>query len=149
MKTPEQSSDSTSGLPADLSTDARPSAALAPPSERRYTLRERIMLTYRYHGGPALALRVLTLPLRLTPLRSRLRHGGAATTSAIAAATRWYRANGRPVTIVIPSYGTPRGLGAGRAASAARPIAERVRSSSATTQRSRSRRRVAPIDGIR
>jgi GT2 family glycosyltransferase len=104
MKTPEQSSDSTSGLPADLSTDARPSAALAPPSERRYTLRERIMLTYRYHGGPALALRVLTLPLRLTPLRSRLRHGGAATTSAIAAATRWYRANGRPVTVVIPSY---------------------------------------------
>ncbi len=81
----------------------QPSAELAPAASRTYTLRERIVLTYRYHGGGSLALRALTYPLRLTPLRTRLRRGRGHR-SGVARATRWYRAYGRPVTILIPSY---------------------------------------------
>jgi len=70
---------------------------------RRLRLRERIYLTYKYQGPGALAYRLVTLPLRLTPLRKRLRlepssDGGRA------AAIRWYRKQARPVAIVIPSY---------------------------------------------
>ncbi|HWF26637.1 MAG TPA: glycosyltransferase [Solirubrobacteraceae bacterium] len=83
--------------------DARPSQLLAPNLTSRYTRRQRIMLTYRYHGGWSLVYRALTLPLRFTPLRSRLTRGSTRPASA-AAAARWYRAEGRPVTIVIPSY---------------------------------------------
>ncbi|HEV3228262.1 MAG TPA: glycosyltransferase [Solirubrobacteraceae bacterium] len=63
----------------------------------------RTRLTYRYLGGRAVAWRVLTFPLRFTPLRHRLllgRHVGADRTRAL----RWYRRRGRRVTVVIPSY---------------------------------------------
>ncbi|MHB8689913.1 MAG: glycosyltransferase [Solirubrobacteraceae bacterium] len=82
---------------------ATPSAALAPPQTRTYTLIERIKLTYRYHGPRELLFRALTLPLRLMPLRSRLK-ARRSRHPTVAAAARWYRANGRPVSIVIPSY---------------------------------------------
>lgn len=83
--------------------EAQPNQRLAPTAARRGTLWARIRLTYRYHGGWSLLYRALTLPLRFTPLRSRLtpRTGRHA---SVAAAERWYRAEGRPVTIVIPSY---------------------------------------------
>jgi hypothetical protein len=83
--------------------EAQPSPLLAPNLARRYTRWERIKLTYRYHGGWSLLYRALTLPLRFTPLRSRLT-AGSGRTASVAAAARWYRAEGRPVTIVIPSY---------------------------------------------
>jgi len=82
---------------------AQPSEWLAPTATHRYTRWERIKLTYRYHGGWSLLYRALTLPLRFTPLRSRLTLGPARRAS-VAAAARYYRAEGRPVTIVIPSY---------------------------------------------
>jgi GT2 family glycosyltransferase/glycosyltransferase involved in cell wall biosynthesis len=81
----------------------RPSAELAPVDSRMYTIRERIALTYRYRGGWSLAFRALTYPLRLTPLRTRLKRGRG-NRSGVARATRWYRTYGRPVTVVIPSY---------------------------------------------
>ncbi|HWF55803.1 MAG TPA: glycosyltransferase [Solirubrobacteraceae bacterium] len=80
----------------------QPSRALTPP-ERPYGLRERIELTYRHHGGWSLAFRALTFPLRLTPLRRYLR-GGRRRSSTRAIAIRWYKRQGRPVTVVIPSY---------------------------------------------
>jgi GT2 family glycosyltransferase len=68
-----------------------------------FTLRERAVLTYRYHGARSLALRALTVPLRSTPLGRLLRRDRPLRAARLAA-TRWYRANGRPVTVVIPSY---------------------------------------------
>ncbi len=72
-------------------------------SGRRLGLRERISLTYRYHGLWALAYRLVTLPLRFTPLKRYLRLASEGD-GGRAAAIRWYRAHGRPVTIVIASY---------------------------------------------
>jgi GT2 family glycosyltransferase len=66
-------------------------------------LRRRIYLTYRYRGGWSLVYRALTFPLRFTPLKRYLRLGLKAGRDQ-EAARRWYRAHGRPVTIVIPSY---------------------------------------------
>jgi GT2 family glycosyltransferase len=83
--------------------DAQPSQQLAPTAARHYTRWERITLTYRYYGGWSLLHRALTLPLRFTPLRSRVTPG-VARRVGVAAAERWYRTEGRPVTIVIPSY---------------------------------------------
>ena len=71
---------------------------------RRFTnLVRRIHLTYKYHGLHAVLFRILTFPLRFTPLAKflpvgpELRHDRKG-------AMRWYRANGVPVTVVIPSY---------------------------------------------
>jgi len=63
----------------------------------------RIYLTYRYRGIRQLLYRTVVFPLRLTPLDRILGLGddpGHGTVEAL----RWYRAHGRPVTIVIPSY---------------------------------------------
>jgi GT2 family glycosyltransferase len=70
--------------------------------ERRFPLHERIYLTYRYHGWRSIVYRLLTYPLRFTPLRNRVRQGLRAGRDRTA--IRWYKRNGRPVTIVIPSY---------------------------------------------
>ncbi len=67
-------------------------------------LRRRIELTIRYHGWRALLFRIVTLPLRLTPLRHRLRlrsHGGD---NDYRLAVAWYGRLGEPVSIVIPSF---------------------------------------------
>lgn len=66
-------------------------------------LPRRVYLTYRYHGLPSLAFRALTFPLRFTPLERYLRLSPQARDRS-AAAARWYRRHGRPVTVVIPSY---------------------------------------------
>ena len=74
------------------------------PASRRRGLRERIYLTYKYHGARSLVYRVLTFPLRFTPLRRRLRLVPTAGDGDRAAARRWYAQHARPVTLVIPSY---------------------------------------------
>jgi GT2 family glycosyltransferase len=78
------------------SLDATPNGPFA-------NLRRRIYLTYKYHGIWSVILRAVTFPLRFTPLRRFVRFGPRPKGDR-AAALRWYRVNGRPVTVVIPSY---------------------------------------------
>jgi GT2 family glycosyltransferase/glycosyltransferase involved in cell wall biosynthesis len=67
-------------------------------------LRRRIYLTYRYLGWRTLLFRVLTFPLRFTPLRHRLELRSRTGEDSYRRALAWYREHGRPVCIVIPSY---------------------------------------------
>jgi GT2 family glycosyltransferase len=66
-------------------------------------LPKRIYLTYLNHGLRSLLLRLVTFPLRFTPLRRYVRYGPQPRTNT-SDQERWYRSNGQPVTIVIPSY---------------------------------------------
>jgi GT2 family glycosyltransferase len=66
-------------------------------------LRRRVYLTYRYRGVRSLIYRAITFPLRFTPLKPLLNLGHGSRPE-LAAAIAWYRRNGRPVTVVIPSY---------------------------------------------
>ena len=66
-------------------------------------LPRRIALTYRHHGIAGLARHTVMFPLRLTGL-DRALGLGTGPRHASAAARRWYRDHGRPVTIVIPSF---------------------------------------------
>ncbi len=67
-------------------------------------LRRRVYLTYRYEGWRTLLFRILTLPLRLTPLRHRLGLRSHGRDREMRRALSWYREHGRPVSIVVPSY---------------------------------------------
>ncbi len=67
-------------------------------------VRRRIYLTYRYLGWRTLLFRVLTFPLRLTPLKRRLRLRTHARDREMRRAMAWYREHGRPVSVVIPSF---------------------------------------------
>jgi GT2 family glycosyltransferase len=67
-------------------------------------VRRRIYLTYRYHGWRTLVFRALTLPLRFTPLKRRLRLRSTGGHDAYRRAVAWYREHGEPVDVVIPSY---------------------------------------------
>jgi len=67
-------------------------------------VRRRIYLTYRYLGWRTLLFRVLTFPLRLTPLRHRLRLRTHARDREMRRALGWYREHGRRVVIVVPSF---------------------------------------------
>jgi GT2 family glycosyltransferase len=67
-------------------------------------LRRRIELTIRYHGWRTLLFRLLTLPLRLTPLRHRLRLRSIGGDNDYRSALAWYGERGQPVDIVVPSY---------------------------------------------
>lgn len=67
-------------------------------------LRRRIYLTYHYLGWRTLFFRVLTLPLRFTPLRHRLSLRSRTGHDAYRRALAWYREHAQPVSIVIPSY---------------------------------------------
>jgi GT2 family glycosyltransferase/glycosyltransferase involved in cell wall biosynthesis len=69
-------------------------------------LPRRAMLTIRYQGWRTFLVRILTFPLRLTPLGRRFGLGPRASSRRGQART-WYRREGRPVTIVIPTYGAP------------------------------------------
>ena len=69
-------------------------------------LPRRAILTLRYHGPRETALRALTFPLRFTPLGHRL--GLAPRLGDPSGPARaWYRQHGRPVAVVIPTYGDP------------------------------------------
>src|SRR2546423_2591895 len=78
-------------------TDGRSSGALA-------NLRRRIFLTYSYFGLRTVLFRVLTFPLRFTPLERRVRLRTHARDQELRRATRWYEQHGAPVDVVIPSY---------------------------------------------
>jgi GT2 family glycosyltransferase len=67
-------------------------------------VRRRIYLTYHYLGWRTLLFRVVTLPLRLTPLKRYLRLRSHTSNDAYRRAVAWYRTHGRPVDVVIPSY---------------------------------------------
>jgi GT2 family glycosyltransferase/glycosyltransferase involved in cell wall biosynthesis len=67
-------------------------------------LRRRIYLTYHYLGWRTLLFRVVTFPLRFTPLRGRLQLRSSSSQDAYRRAVAWYRDHGEPVDIVIPSY---------------------------------------------
>ena len=66
-------------------------------------LPRRIYLTYKYRGLSSVFYQTLVFPLRLTPL-DRVLNLMPGRGSVALAARRWYRRQGRPVTIVIPSY---------------------------------------------
>jgi GT2 family glycosyltransferase len=69
-------------------------------------LPRRALLTLRHHGPRETARRVVTFPLRLTPFGHRL--GLAPRMSDPSAPARaWYREHGRPVAIVVPTFGDP------------------------------------------
>src|ERR1019366_3966103 len=82
---------------SDPESEARPQGPVS-------NLRRRIYLTYRYHGLRTILFRLLTFPLRFTPLSRRLRLRSNAEDQELKRAVRWYRENGRPVDVVIPSY---------------------------------------------
>jgi GT2 family glycosyltransferase/glycosyltransferase involved in cell wall biosynthesis len=67
-------------------------------------LRRRIYLTYHYLGWRTLLFRLVSFPLRFTPLKRRLRLRSSSTEDAYRRAVAWYREGGMPVDIVIPSY---------------------------------------------
>jgi GT2 family glycosyltransferase/glycosyltransferase involved in cell wall biosynthesis len=84
-----------------------PDAAVAAiPRGPLGNLRRRVVLTYQYLGPREVAWRVLTFPLRFTPLRHRLKLGSLAEAEQ-RQAQAWYREKGRAVTVVIPTYGDP------------------------------------------
>jgi GT2 family glycosyltransferase/glycosyltransferase involved in cell wall biosynthesis len=66
-------------------------------------LPRRLYLTYRYHGLGAVLFRVITFPLRFTPL-ARFIKPDSGMRARQSAALAWYRRRGKPVTLVIPSY---------------------------------------------
>jgi GT2 family glycosyltransferase/glycosyltransferase involved in cell wall biosynthesis len=67
-------------------------------------LRRRAYLTYRYFGLRTILYRLLTFPLRFTPLGRRLRLRTHLHEQELRRAIAWYREQGRPVDIVVPSY---------------------------------------------
>jgi GT2 family glycosyltransferase len=78
----------------------------APPRGPIAGVVRRMRLTVRYLGWRTLLFRIVTFPLRFTPLQHRLGlDAGLKTAQARAAA--WYRVHGEPVTIAIPTYGDP------------------------------------------
>jgi cellulose synthase/poly-beta-1,6-N-acetylglucosamine synthase-like glycosyltransferase len=82
---------------SDSPTEGRPHGPLS-------NLRRRIYLTYRYFGLRTILFRLITFPLRFTPLERRLRLRTHARDQELRRAVAWYRERGRPVDIVIPSY---------------------------------------------
>src|SRR3954471_17481378 len=88
-------------------TETTPSAAIEEMNRgRMQSLWRRLVLTYRYLGLRTLLYRLVTFPLRWTPLRHRLRLGRGIELEQ-ARAKSWDREKGRPVTVVIPTYGAP------------------------------------------
>jgi GT2 family glycosyltransferase len=87
----------TSNPMSDSPTDGRPDGPFS-------NLRRRIYLTYRYFGLRTILFRLITFPLRFTPLERRLRLRTHARDQELRRAVDWYRQQGRPVDIVIPSY---------------------------------------------
>ena len=87
--------------PAPMSThdpiQGRPEGAFS-------NLRRRIHLTYTHFGLRTILWRLLTFPLRFTPLHRRLRLRTHARDQERRRAAAWYREHGAPVDVVIPSY---------------------------------------------
>jgi GT2 family glycosyltransferase len=94
--------------PTAPDTEAKtPDAAIAAMPQGPFAnLRRRIALTYQYLGWRELLWRAVTFPVRFTPLRHRLRLGTIVEVEQ-RRARGWYADKGRPVTVVIPTYGDP------------------------------------------
>src|SRR3954452_19897919 len=69
-------------------------------------LPKRMYLTLKYHGWRTVLFRIVTFPLRLTPLGPKLGLGKGRR-QLYAGLRNWYRRSGRPVAVVIPTYGDP------------------------------------------
>jgi GT2 family glycosyltransferase len=82
---------------SENSIEGRPQGAFS-------NLRRRIHLTYTYFGLRTILFRLITFPLRFTPLQRRLRLRTHARDQELRSAVTWYRDHGRPVDIIIPSY---------------------------------------------
>jgi GT2 family glycosyltransferase/glycosyltransferase involved in cell wall biosynthesis len=82
---------------SDSPLEGRPQGAFS-------NLRRRIYLTYSYFGLRTILFRIVTFPLRFTPLERRMRLRTHAREQEVRRAVTWYREHGRPVDIVIPSY---------------------------------------------
>ena len=69
-------------------------------------LPKRIKLTLEYYGWKTVLFRIVTFPLRLTPLGPKLglRRGPRTHWATI---KDWYRRRAQPVAVVIPTYGDP------------------------------------------
>jgi glycosyltransferase involved in cell wall biosynthesis/GT2 family glycosyltransferase len=70
-------------------------------------LRRRAYLTYTNFGLRTVLFRLLTFPLRFTPLARWMRLRTHAHDQEVRRAALWYREHGRPVDIVVPSYRDP------------------------------------------
>jgi len=73
---------------------------------RLISLPRRAWLTLKYLGPREVLVRIVTFPLRPTPLGRRLGYGSSYGPER-AKARRWYGEHGRPITVVIPTYGDP------------------------------------------
>ena len=82
---------------SDKALEGRPQGAFA-------NLRRRLYLTYVNYGARTVLFRLLTFPLRFTPLAKRMRLRSHARDQEVRRAATWYREHGRPVDIVIPSF---------------------------------------------
>ena len=67
-------------------------------------LKRRIYLTYTHFGLRTILFRLITFPLRFTPLERRMRLRTHARDQQVRRAVVWYRDHARPVDIVIPSF---------------------------------------------
>jgi GT2 family glycosyltransferase/glycosyltransferase involved in cell wall biosynthesis len=67
-------------------------------------LRRRIYLTYTHFGLRTILFRLITFPLRFTPLERRMRLRTHARDQEVRRAVSWFREHGHPVDVVIPSY---------------------------------------------
>jgi GT2 family glycosyltransferase/glycosyltransferase involved in cell wall biosynthesis len=67
-------------------------------------LKRRIYLTYTHFGLRTILFRLVTFPLRFTPLEKRMRLRTHARDQEVRRAVSWYREHGRPVDVVIPSF---------------------------------------------
>ncbi|HUN78394.1 MAG TPA: glycosyltransferase [Solirubrobacteraceae bacterium] len=89
----------------DPTENAAPNAALDGRRAGPFAnLRRRVKLTIEYHGWRTLLFRIVTFPLRFTPLRHRLALRSEWGDDAFRNALAWYRDHGEPVDIVIASY---------------------------------------------
>jgi GT2 family glycosyltransferase len=82
---------------SDNPTDGRPQGAFS-------NLRRRVYLTYTHFGLRTILFRLITFPLRFTPLERYLRLRTHARDQELRRAVTWYRDHGQPVDIIIPSY---------------------------------------------
>jgi GT2 family glycosyltransferase len=83
--------------------EASPEKQAEEPRNPLARLWRRLVLTWRYHGPLSVAFRIITFPLRATPLRDRL--GVPRLIDPVSyQARRWYRVHGQPVVVVIASY---------------------------------------------
>jgi GT2 family glycosyltransferase len=67
-------------------------------------LRRRIYLTYANFGLRTVVFRLITFPLRFTPLARRMRLRTDSGEQELRRAAAWYREHGKPVDIIVPSY---------------------------------------------